>query len=138
MQTIVGFEYLETHGILHRDIREANIMVDSEGAVKIIDFGFGKMLSPDSPVGNSILLNWDVTHIPEEIAKNHSYTHQTEMYFLGKLFQSISQAKVPSPVGFKYEDVRRPQILTCDFGLRALDMRTNPPCPIGDGSGEPW
>lgn len=41
-QTINGFAYLEENGILHRDIRESNILVASEVQVKIIDFGFGK------------------------------------------------------------------------------------------------
>lgn len=41
-QTINAFQYLETNAILHRDIRQENILVSSEGNVKVIDFGFGK------------------------------------------------------------------------------------------------
>ena len=37
-----ALEYLEKHNILHRDIRPQNILVDKNGNVKIIDFGFGK------------------------------------------------------------------------------------------------
>jgi serine/threonine-protein kinase len=44
-QVISGFMYLEDSKILHRDIRDSNILVTAEGLVKIIDFGFGKKLN---------------------------------------------------------------------------------------------
>lgn len=43
-EIVSAFEYLEKHHILHRDIRPANILVDNNENVKIIDFGFGKQL----------------------------------------------------------------------------------------------
>ena len=36
-ETIAAFEYLEQHGILHRDIRPANILIDRDENVKIMD-----------------------------------------------------------------------------------------------------
>ncbi len=41
-QTINGFAYLESINILHRDIRPQNILITTDGRVKIIDLGFGK------------------------------------------------------------------------------------------------
>ena len=41
-QLIDGFSYLEKMKLCHRDIRNKNILIDSNGVVKIIDFGFGK------------------------------------------------------------------------------------------------
>ena len=38
VQLIDGFEYIEKKGIVHRDIRESNILITQEGVVKIIDF----------------------------------------------------------------------------------------------------
>ncbi|MFH1498894.1 MAG: protein kinase, partial [Verrucomicrobiota bacterium] len=57
-QLVSGFSYLEEQRILHRDIRTQNIMVDASGVVKIIDFGFGKMVSPSGDFDKSISLNW--------------------------------------------------------------------------------
>lgn len=42
IQLLEGFNYIEKHHIVHRDIREGNILVDENGIVKIIDFGIGK------------------------------------------------------------------------------------------------
>ena len=88
-ETVSAFRYLEKHHILHRDIRPANILIDKDENVKIIDFGFGKILSSKDDCGKSIFLNWPVTEIPDEIALNGAYTHQSEIYFLGKLFQHV-------------------------------------------------
>lgn len=88
-EVVLAFEYLESKGILHRDIRPANILVDSWGDIKVIDFGFGKKLRHTEKEGKSVLLNWPVTNLPNETLYNGIYNHQTEVYFVGKLFKSI-------------------------------------------------
>lgn len=86
---ISAFKYLEKIKILHRDIRPANFLVDHDGNVKIIDFGFGKQLKSDKPNENSIILNWPVSEMPDEVSQKCEYNHQTEIYFLGKLFKKL-------------------------------------------------
>lgn len=92
-ETVLAFEYLEKNNILHRDIRPQNILIDENGNVKIIDFGFGKVLCTDAQDkendDNSIILNWPVTQLPEDITLYGKYNHTTEIYFLGKLFEHI-------------------------------------------------
>lgn len=88
-EAVSAFAYLENNHILHRDIRPANIMISKNEEVKIIDFGFGKMLHDEEGSGNSVMLNWPVTELPEEVALNGIYTHQSEIYFLGKLFYHL-------------------------------------------------
>lgn len=58
LQTVDGFNHLEKHGILHRDIRPQNILVSDDGLIKIIDFGFGKRIVTKHDFGKSITLNW--------------------------------------------------------------------------------
>ncbi|GGD28973.1 protein kinase family protein [Pontibacillus salipaludis] len=88
-KTISAFEYLESKNILHRDIRPANILIDKGEDVKVIDFGFGKRLVGRDQDGRSVLLNWPVTQLPNETDVDGIYNHQSEIYFVGKLFSSI-------------------------------------------------
>lgn len=92
-EVVYAFEYLEEKKILHRDIRSANILVDRDENVKIIDFGFGKKLDIEEAGGGSIFLNWPVTQWPNEVQLEGIYNHQSEIYFLGKMFQNILRSK---------------------------------------------
>lgn len=90
---ISAFEYLEKKGILHQDIRPANILINNVGEIKVIDFGFGKKLKSTEKDGRSVLLNWPVTALPKETEYKNIYNHQTEVYFVGKLFKHIIETK---------------------------------------------
>jgi len=85
LQVIEGFRYLEAEGILHRDIRPQNILIDANSTAKIIDFGFGKKVAFTKDFDKSISLNWWCD--PPNDFSQGKYDHSTELYFIGKLFQ---------------------------------------------------
>ena len=111
-----GFAHLQTEKVLHRDIRPANILVNKGGTPKIIDFGFGKAnfgtTDPDGP--KSISLNW-WCETPPEFSEN-TYDFQTEVYFVGKLFEQalsdggLSEFKYKTLVGKMCEPDREKRI----------------------------
>ena len=39
---VLAFEYLHNHNVVYRDLKPENVLVDTRGYVKIIDFGFAK------------------------------------------------------------------------------------------------
>lgn len=88
-QVVKGFGHLESRNILHRDIRPMNIMVTSDGVVKIIDLGFGKKIEIDDDFDKSISLNWWCDPPNEFLEKNYDFA--TEVYFVGKLFEKVVQ-----------------------------------------------
>jgi serine/threonine-protein kinase len=102
VDVISAFEYLEDNNILHRDIRPGNILIDDNSNVKIIDFGFGKILEKSDDQQNSILLNWPATEMPNEIVSKNDYTEQTEIYFVGTLFRHVLKDEL---VSFKYNHI---------------------------------
>ena len=42
---VLAFSHLHDHGVLYRDLKPENLLVDRQGYVKIIDFGFAKQVS---------------------------------------------------------------------------------------------
>ena len=90
-QLIDGFHYIETHGIIHRDIREGNIMVDKNGTVKIIDFGIGKVIQKNDSLTDSLadeINRAGSDTLPQEYYDG-DYTSKTDMFYLGELLNRL-------------------------------------------------
>jgi len=108
VQLIDGFQYIEEHGIIHRDIREGNILVDKTGIVKIIDFGIGK--SFDIEGCNNDSLNSKINRansdtLPDEYYEG-VYTSKTDQYYLAELFNRLMrEAEHVDESDFSYHDI---------------------------------
>lgn len=91
LQLISAFDFLEKSNVIHRDIREGNILIDKSGNVKVIDFGLGKFFSPCDKLEDS--LHSDVNRagldkLPEEYFKGE-YSIQTDMFYLAELYMRL-------------------------------------------------
>lgn len=107
IQLIDAFCYIESHNIVHRDIREGNIMIDSTGKVKVIDFGIGKII--DNANKNDSLVD-DINRagsdtLPQEFYSGE-YTSLTDMFYLAELINRLmNTAKHPDEMNFSYNEI---------------------------------
>lgn len=107
VQLVSAFCYIEEHQIVHRDIREGNIMVDKTGMVKVIDFGIGKLFDPahkeDSLIDDINRSGSDT--LPMEYYSGE-YTSLTDMFYLAEL---LNRLMLTSPhadeMNFSYQEI---------------------------------
>lgn len=90
-QLIEGFACMEASGIIHRDIRENNILISKNDIVKIIDFGLGKdvneyKVSIDS--FNKLINRQQMQKVPNEFSEG-KYTSKTDMFCIAELFNRM-------------------------------------------------
>ena len=110
IQLIDAFCCIEAHGIIHRDIREGNILISKDGVVKIIDFGIGKIIKKNEHESTDSLADVGIKRdasdtLPMEFY-NGSYTTLTDMFYLAELFHRlIVNAPSCDASDFSYNDI---------------------------------
>lgn len=107
IQLIDAFAYIEKHHIIHRDIREGNIMIDTTGTVKVIDFGIGKLIESaetDDSLCSQIYRERSDT-LPQEYC-NKEYTSLTDMFYLAELLNRLMrEVTYPDDIKFSYQNI---------------------------------
>ena len=110
IQLVDAFCYMEEHKIVHRDIREGNILIDVTGTVKLIDFGIGKMYSKQEENTDSLVgeINRGASDTLPQEYYDGIYTNLTDMFYLAELFQRlINNSDMCDESDFSYWNILR-------------------------------
>ncbi len=93
-QIAQGIHYAHKHGVVHRDLNPANVLVNSKCEVKIIDFGLVKIHGKNITVSNETL---GTLHYipPEQIENASSVDHRADIYALGATLYHAILGKPP-------------------------------------------
>lgn len=98
-QTCLGLDYAHRKGIVHRDIKPGNILVDREGIVKITDFGlarFATEISHESSVSGT------PSYMSPEQIQGLQMDHRTDIYSLGCTLYRMVAKRPPFTQGDIY------------------------------------
>ncbi len=84
IQIAQALDHAHAHGILHRDVKPANILVDSEGTAWITDFGLARLEGDAGMTMTGDLLGTVRYMSPEQsLAKRVVVDHRSDIYSLG-------------------------------------------------------
>ena len=87
-----------TMGILHRDIKPQNIMIDEHDRVKVMDFGIAKLLTPDEDVTALTMdgtLLGTPTHMSPEQCQGDAVDQRADIYALGIVLYQCLAGELP-------------------------------------------
>ncbi|GJQ32436.1 MAG: hypothetical protein HBSAPP04_12750 [Ignavibacteriaceae bacterium] len=98
-----GLEYAHSQGIIHRDIKPGNIIIDKNGNPKITDFGIAKILGDKGMTQTGTKLGTVYYMSPEQIKNPKGVDQRTDVYSLGVTLYEMLTGRLPYNVGLESE-----------------------------------
>jgi serine/threonine protein kinase/Tfp pilus assembly protein PilF len=100
--------YAHERGILHRDIKPGNILLDAKGEPHLTDFGLARLVETESTVTRTMeVLGTPSYMAPEQaVGNNARVTSATDVYGLGAVFYQLLTGHPPFAGGTTFETVR--------------------------------
>ncbi|WP_410616370.1 Stk1 family PASTA domain-containing Ser/Thr kinase [Amycolatopsis sp. lyj-109] len=106
-----ALDFSHRHGIVHRDVKPANVMITKNGAVKVMDFGIARaMHDGQSAMTQTAAVIGTAQYLSPEQARGESVDARSDVYASGCVLYELITGEPPftgdSPVAVAYQHVR--------------------------------
>ncbi|KAH0928039.1 hypothetical protein HID58_020295 [Brassica napus] len=94
-QLLLAVEHCHLRGIMHRDIKAANILVNNKGVLKLADFGLANIVTPrnKNQLTSRVVTLW--YRAPELLMGSTSYSVSVDLWSVGCVFAEILTGRPP-------------------------------------------
>ncbi len=89
-----GLSKAHGQGIIHRDVKPANIIITDDGVVKIVDFGVAKFMSQKGSTAPGSVIGTPGYMSPEQ-ARGKDVDHRTDVWSIGIIFFEMLTSQLP-------------------------------------------
>jgi serine/threonine protein kinase len=89
-----GLESAHRHGVIHRDLKSQNIIVNDHGELKIIDFGLATSIHQQGMTATGLILGTPEYMAPEQVAGKKA-DERADIYSFGIILYELFTGKVP-------------------------------------------
>jgi serine/threonine-protein kinase len=120
LQVCAGLEHAHTAGIVHRDVKPANVLLRDDGLVKIADFGIAKATGGTGLTGAGTVLGTAAYLAPEQ-ARGAATTARTDLYAVGVLLYELLSGTTP------YAAETLPELITLQSEGKTVGLRERRP-----------
>ena len=96
LQVARGLAFAHEHGLVHRDVKPQNVLLNGDGQAKVTDFGIARTLDVDGVTQTGTVLGTS-NYIAPEQASGNRVDAQTDVYSLGVVLYELLAGDVPFP-----------------------------------------
>eukprot|EP01135_Chromosphaera_perkinsii_P001827 Nk52_evm6s211 gene=Nk52_evmTU6s211 len=95
-QILEAVQYLHANGVIHRDIKGGNVLVDSDGSIRLADFGASKIVDIAHDPADKSMIGTPYYLAPEVIKQeNEGYGYKSDVYSIGCTMYEMLLGKPP-------------------------------------------
>jgi serine/threonine-protein kinase len=125
-----GLAFAHDHGLVHRDVKPQNVLLNGDGGAKVTDFGIARSLDVDHGVTQTGTILGTSNYIAPEQASGRPVDVHTDVYSLGIVLYEMLTGELPFPgesfvaVAMKHIQEPAPNVLDVrgDLPLRVAEM----------------
>ena len=92
-QVLRAARFAHRHGVVHRDLKPHNVIIDEEGRVKVTDFGIARAGASEITQTGSIM--GTARYLSPEQAQGHTVSPRSDLYAIGIMLYELLTGTVP-------------------------------------------
>jgi eukaryotic-like serine/threonine-protein kinase len=96
-QAARGLAFAHQHGVVHRDVKPHNVLIDAEGTAKVTDFGIARSLGREDGITETGTVLGTSDYLAPEQAAGQRVDACSDQYSLGALLYELLAGEVPYP-----------------------------------------
>ena len=122
LQAAAGLQAAHDCGLIHRDVKPANLMIRNDGTVKVLDFGLARVVS-DRHITAADVIMGSPDYMAPEVCRGEEPDHRSDIYGLGASLYHLLAGRTPfegdTPLAILHKSINEtcPRLDTLRAGL---------------------